>query len=625
MTGGRAQRREHTTVGRRRLAVVLPAVALTLVLAASGLWFFLPRPDDAPARALTAPAPSPAAEEPAAILAADEYIVGEAYEVAVSAGEPHEGMTLAVRSGQEWREVDASVSDAVGDSALRWDAPTGQSPQLRVSSGGRILKSWTVRRAKVQVTLEASGYSIEGAASPNRVVVAGAPVATRVSLQRKTGKGWVEVKHGVTGEDRSVSLPWTPAHGHEWIRAVATSPAGRAVSTAADIMVVKRCTAGTVPAAELTYMANDPTRLDGSGIVDPLIGAICAADQGSDIFVSLYILAHQDAAVKPILNALKNRARVTKSRVVFLVETAQGGVQDLTVKSLRSWAEVRTCELGCTAFGDDTSGINHNKFVAISDTVWSKTVDPWVWYSSANWSNRQLREYWHNAVGVYNNTSVYADTAREIGVLTTCEKGEKECASTGLTLTEEVSAYGHAPLSLPAAGAQRGVTVQADFFPKTGWNDPVEALLANMSCTPGQDGTVRIAGYLWSKSRANRVMPHLRRLVKEGCTAEIIASEGGLFATAPKTLKILKDPAVRFVSRDLMHLKTVQADHVTFRGAQDRFVWYGGAQNFTAFALRTNNENMLLVEAPSGTGETEAFQRGAQRNWDEVWSGVAKR
>jgi len=66
------------------------------------------------------------------------------------------------------------------------------------------------------------------------------------------------------------------------------------------------------------------------------------------------------------------------------------------------------------------SGILHQKFVRVSNTIWRPGTDPVVLASSANWSKRQLRAYWQSAILFANDPALTREFALRFDSMRVC-------------------------------------------------------------------------------------------------------------------------------------------------------------------------------------------------------------
>ncbi len=583
---------------------------------------------------------------------------------------------LQERRGSSWVTVASAKTARNGAATLSTWTRNVSASTFRVDvpsarSAVRATGAWTAKRQAVGATVASSSAAVQGTRLSVTVKTSGAPVKSSVILQRKKGNSWVTVASGkLPRTNATLTLRPVLTAGLNQLRAKLTTPARvtKYSSTRSVYGVYKCVSAGAAPTrVSYTYNRPDggkwgyetvkgkrvktwiPAATNGKGIVDPLIRAVCAAKRGSTVTMATYIVSDADKSTVGLFRALEYKARVDGVKVRFVLEQRNSGLKSSTVSALRKWSTVTVCQGGCFNFEsaraakDRLIGVNHSKFLAISDTNWdTKKVDPYVWYSSSNFNDRQVLKYWHNAVGVRDAGALYADTVSEYNKMRACSAGEAACKKVaGLKKHQQLRVYGHQALVLPSAAAQNrsgdaGVTMKADFFPKTsGVEDPARTLLKSMKCTAGS--TLRVSNYLWSESRLNRIEADLIRLAREGCRIQFVVSYGGAFVSQDSTTARLtaiarkaqasgaaggKGGKMEIRYRTLMHLKTVEANKVTFNGAPNRFVWYGGAQNFTKAGLFANNENMLLLtdSAARTSGGLTSLRQQSGQQFNLLWN-----
>lgn len=500
----------------------------------------------------------------------------------------------------------SSSQSASKQAAAKKKSSSAKKPASKKNAGAKLtIKAPAVVAVKKRFTVKASF----GRASVSR----------SIRVERQKGKNWTKVAEKRVGKSSSTaSVSLTATAGSQRIRTRLVSM-GRSLGVSRSIAPygVYACGVARAPKQNLTYTTTDPTKRSGKSIVEPLTAALCSAAKGSTVTVGVYIVRSTNSQVAPIFRALEYQARMNKVKVRFLLESGNGGANAKSISALKAWATVKICRYGCTNYEPGNGHINHTKFVAVSSTKWPSRKS-FVWYSSANFSNRQMADYWQNAVSVVGDKQFYSATVKSYDALSRCATGAANCRRAGLQKAAGSSIYGFRQLKLPTGS---GLSVTADLYPKVDSSDPTLDVLRATSCERNRGGKVYIASYLWSNSRAKNIAREIKRLKGTGCDVRVIYSRGGFYYSKPEVMRPVLTSGAQVRSKNLMHIKAIHLAGVTFNGAKNRFVYFAGNQNFTYTGLRTNNENMVLISAPmnSNASGVSSFRRSIESHWWKMW------
>ncbi|WP_284293755.1 phospholipase D-like domain-containing protein [Luteimicrobium album] len=444
-------------------------------------------------------------------------------------------LRLQRKVGSRWTTVKTvTTKKANSPFTLAWTTPkTSSSLTLRVvtvkKSHAPAATSATWKTTKGNAVSISSSLSRTTFLKGQKTSIKG--TATRVGkkakvvLQEKHGSTWKNVtSNRTTSTARAYAFSVTEKAGNHTFRVVApeTKKTVQGVSAQRTLKHAS-CTAASTPSA-LSVFFTDSAHLNGSGVSTNLARVICATAPKATVSVSLYILRDQDSQAKRILDALRYVHAELGVKVRFILETTHGGTPVSVANAVRSFASVTTCDQGCTNTGK-VGAHEHDKLLAISDMRWKSRTDPVVVLGSANWSNRQLNEYWQSATMFYDDATMYRDQVQKFDRMRTCGAGQCSSIKTvGSRSWVKSSAGNWGIAGDPVLTASGGSGASYQFFPSvTGTDDMVKDLRA-ITCRPG--GTIRVGMYLTTPHRAKKIGTELGRLRKEGCDVKLLVGQG---------------------------------------------------------------------------------------------------
>jgi hypothetical protein len=474
----------------------------------------------------------------------------------------------------------------------------------------------------------------------SRVVLTGDEVriAGRVSravagsvtrLQRRQGHRWVTLRGGHLGVDGRYAFTFSSRVGGSW-RFRVMSGGGRAAAVSRTFSVkVLRCAHGARPSSTAAWFTR-PGRRGLDPVAARLSQLFCSAAPRSTIDIAMYYIraVGRQPDVNPMLASLRRVARYRHVRVRVILEGrlyARSDTLRASLRPLRRFAKVIRCHRGCH---NDRSGKNpgrgtmHHKFITISDTSWSRTKDPAVVLSSANWSQTQLANAWQSAVLVYNDDQLYREFHVQFETLATCATGCGHWAHRLRQLRLSPATYGLTRVRglwrdvdrterRGASGSGRGVV----FSPWAG-RDPLATALRGYTCNRAHH-TV-LVGHMFLTGVRQPVIDALAGLARGGCRVRVILSQLSNNQVGDGIRKARRSGlTVGCVPR--LHDKMVLVNAVRRAdGRPDRSLWMG-SQSLGGRALRDNDEAMLRVSTADASGRARLanaslFSRFA-RDW----------
>lgn len=430
----------------------------------------------------------------------------------------------------------------------------------------------------------------------------GRPVGSRVVLQRLTTSGaWKNLSEARTTRS-GYAFPVRPAAASRLTYRVLTQQGSRSSRVLSKNVVIRHrsCRAAPRPAVPYEAWFNDASRNDGSVLSDHLVGLVCAAERGSTIRVTLYFVSAFTSRSADIIEALRFVAEERNVRVALIVD--RNHTTKSTIDYLRRFASVSTCVGGCSYNGSSDAN-THDKLLAISDTTWTKGIMPVAVLSSANWTARQLDEYWQSATAFYGDEDLYAGQVARWKRLKACGAGttdaarEHNCAAVADGspgwVRSQYGAWGLTGDPIFRSTQTAGLSFQ--FFPATTSRDNVLELLTRIGCTPGAGGEIRVAMYSVSPWRSPGISTQLARLKREGCRVRLVLSTGGATSNSASVLKAFSTRGLPPQCVDLMHMKFAVYRNVTLDGVAGQTIVTDGSQNWDMIGLRTNDDTTFSL------------------------------
>jgi hypothetical protein len=501
---------------------------------------------------------------------------------------------------------------------------------LALLSGLTVSASQAAARRAVSVSRSVSGgTALTGDAASVSGRVSVAPRGGRVALQRLVGRSWRTVRTDRLSAQRTYRFPLaTRAAGTARYRVYSPADAGRRAGASRSFALnVLACPRSAAPARGVAAWFNHPGQRTPSRIVRGLSRLFCSAARGAHINIGLYFTtgALDRSEVGRLMVPLQRVARHRGVKVRFMLEGklyGRGGPMASALPIIRRFATVSLCRYGCHNDRPGAvkgGGIQHHKFVTVSDTSWRRGVDPAVVVSTANWSHSQLHKFWQSALLLHNDRGLFREFDVQAKTLVACGTAAG-CASWGtrmqqlslsprtyaLTNTAGVWHDAAATERRGSTGTGRGVT-----FSPWKLTDPLAYALRGYRCTP-EHRTVRVA-HMFVTAGRQKVVNALRALRQSGCDVRVILRQlhNSPLEDGVRRIKAAGLP-VRCLGR--MHNKVILVDAVRKSdGRPDRVMWVG-SQSLGANALRNNDESLLRLSTAEATGS------GARLGNSRLWS-----
>jgi hypothetical protein len=452
-----------------------------------------------------------------------------------------------------------------------------------------------------------------------------APAGSPVALQRHASSGWTTLVRARTDASGGYLFQIHPTGTHRY-RVYST---GRGLSRSFVVRVVS-CTPAARPTSGAAVWFSTPNTHGASQTTRGLTRLLCAAAPRSTVDVAMYFIRTGQSQTTPIITALHRLARYRHVKVNILLEgrlVQPGKSLRSSWRELRTFADVRTCSLGChneAGFSGGTPSIMHHKFVTISDTIWGHGADPAVLFSSANWSDSQLASHWQSSVMVYDDAALTKEVDLQWDELLACASS-RGCAS----WSDQLTSRGLSPTSYAMTFAHNvwfAAAVQHQGSPGRGtavtWTpqhhgDPVASSLSAFSCTPAHH-TVRLSHMFLTGARY-RVIDQLVRLQDQGCDVRVDVSRPAL-SSLQTAVKILHSRGIDASCVPRVHDKVVLVDAVhTSSGTPDQLVLMG-SQSLGGNALRRNDESLFRLSTSRASGRYVAANRAIFDSYLRHWS-----
>lgn len=288
---------------------------------------------------------------------------------------------------------------------------------------------------------------------------------------------------------------------------------------------------------------------------------ICGAGQGATIRIGMYFIRAIGTVDRPetdsqmVWNALRYVKYNRGAKVEMVLDgggiTSAAG-KDSIRKELASFVNIKWCYNGCFDTNKASKfpyAINHEKYVAISNTLWG---GPMVYSSSGQFARSQVRTYWQEATLIYGDQTLYNQFNGRFLMMQACSgstKGSASCRS-GSSLKSAAKSAGVTFTMAKERGiwvdklyrhgtdAGRGTTVS--FSPQDNTvTDYYTTQFSDVDC--GVDKTIRVAMYRLTDTRAPKFIQVMGRLKKAGCDVKVLLSQkGGATTISKQVAKALK-------------------------------------------------------------------------------------
>lgn len=327
--------------------------------------------------------------------------------------------------------------------------------------------------------------------------------------------------------------------------------------------VASAVTAAKPPAVEAFF--NDPETKGNRDLEKGFEELVSQAVKGSTIHMSIFGFTRSSPA-KALVKAYQRGVSV---RLVLDGHNAGTNAVKILTAALPANA-ITLCHRGKGAcIGDN---IDHNKFAIFSElSDGSKAV---VWQSSQNLTGHQLTAH-NNSVVVRNDAKLFN------GYLSYWNDLHEH--------KENLNYY----------TVVDGKDAKAYFFPRAS-GDTVLSILDNVRCKKDKS-TIRVAMAFFVASRIS-VAKKLGALEKAGCDVEVLLNPDSSHISG-SVVSTLRDAGVKVRkfeatgAASIIHSKYLLIDS-NYDGAEveHRKLVFTGSHNYTAGALRTNDETLIRVD-----------------------------
>ena len=337
-----------------------------------------------------------------------------------------------------------------------------------------------------------------------------------------------------------------------------------------------------------------------------------------------------ESDVETIYDALQwvHEHRGVDIEIVLDDSTLAGVNRTQANQRFESIGDVGYCYNGCLNTNKRSrfpSAIEHEKYLAISDTTWDTASGdhPLVFSSSGNWARSQIRNYWQEATLVYDDQKLYDEFEARHAALMSCTKGEGDCKSgskaiTALNLKKDRKIWIDR-FYRRSTDSGRGTFVafapQASDAP-----DYYVSQFDGLDCKV--DTKVRIAMFKLTDTKAERMADSLSRLKKQGCNVEMLISQSyAANEVSAKVKKKLKNANIPFYCSAIpMHTKMILIGPMT--GNEGRVLV--GTANMSTSGLRYSDEHVLTLDTRLATGAYQESMRRAYGEYLAGWDALAQ-
>lgn len=389
----------------------------------------------------------------------------------------------------------------------------------------------------------------------------------------------------------------------------------------------------------------DPKNQRSWSFANRIAQIVCGAKQNARIYVGMFFIRAIGTAERPESDTeiiWRAMDYVHKYRNVSINWVMDGGgitsdaAKDNIKKRLAAFdSNIYWCYGGCFNINSSQvhpDAINHEKFLAISDTIWASDAKahPAIYSSSGNFARSQVRTYWQEATLVYDDTKLYdylfdRYTAMKVcsgSVTGACKSGNFPTTATSrhsLKLERKIwidSAYRH------YTDADRGTTVSFSPQPQDVL-DYYNAQFRDVDCAV--DKKIRVAMYRLTDTRAQRFITTISDLKRRGCDIRVLLSQkGGASTISPTVAKMLKraglTPQVN-CTRVPIHTKLILIGPSTNNSGRIMF----GTANMSTSGLRYSEEHVITIDSRRASAAYASDIREVygvyQAGWNELNQG----
>jgi hypothetical protein len=366
-----------------------------------------------------------------------------------------------------------------------------------------------------------------------------------------------------------------------------------------------------------------------------------------------------------IWNALEWVAKNRNVRIgIVLEKPATSYVTNLIEKRLKKLAgfkgftsptsgAIQYCRRGCFSIAaptKDSDTLDHEKFMAISDTIWDDNstaprsigkAKPIVWSSSGNWSRSNMRTYIQDSTLIYNDKKLYEwFDVRYSGMAecsrSGCAKNTKFPTAPAVNFTKSVNLKKSLPKLeskrwvdfLNPHGTDSGRGTFVTFSPqRRSVIDPYIAAMDSVDCTV--DNQVRIAMFKITSARAAEVAKSMQSLVSRGCNLQVLLSQtGGAYKIESDVLKKMKTYLTGTSSKKFnsivkctsvqLHTKLVMVGPPTNNNG--RFIT--GTTNMDWTGLYSADEHTLTFDVKRASAQYQPDLRRLYGQYMSAWSAI---
>lgn len=309
----------------------------------------------------------------------------------------------------------------------------------------------------------------------------------------------------------------------------------------------------------------------------------------------------------------------------------------------RTWA-LEWCKNGCFNTNWTSTykySINHEKFVAISDTIWDRTGDantinargaseakPALISSSGNFARSQTRNYLQEVTVIYGDRELQRQFSGRYDGMVYCTNTGCARASTKGYGFPSVLRTNFALRGTPtrdrgiwvdrlnphATDSGRGTYVI--FSPQTSTvTDPYIAAFNNVDCSV--DKRIRIAMFKLTDAKAESMAKALSGLKRRGCDIKmLLTQQGGATTISKAVIKILKGARIPVqCTATPMHTKVILIGPSTNNSGRI----YAGTQNMSTSGLRYSEEHTLIIDSRRASAAYQDDIRRAYGVYMEGW------
>ncbi|GAB2583832.1 phospholipase D-like domain-containing protein [Microlunatus antarcticus] len=369
---------------------------------------------------------------------------------------------------------------------------------------------------------------------------------------------------------------------------------------------------------------------------------ICGASKNSEIKIGMFFIRalgtidgnaqgdRPESDPEVVYNALdwvKKNRNVSVGLVLDGGSIMPGGEKTKVSKRLQDIASVYYCSNGCFNVNKAKVwpySINHEKFLSISDTVWSNSAGgshPAILSMSGNFARSQLRNYHQETTLIYDDQKMFDMFDARYDAMKYCAtKGCKSASGfpDSMKLTKQRGIWVD-PIYRHYTDAGRGTTVS--FTPATqDARDFYIQQFDDVDCTV--DKNIRIAMFKLTDAKAEQMVNSLTRLRQRGCDISMLLTfQGGSTTISPKVIKALKKADIPTRCTTVaMHTKLILIgpEHSNLGRVLT------GTQNMSVAGLRYNEEHVITMDTRAASGKYLESMRRVYSQYMNGWYELSK-